>query len=402
MRHLVVPTLAFVVLLTAGCECTVVRPPPDGGRFDAGGVDGSTPPRDTPRIDAPFDPFDPDASCGATAIPTTRIPGSMLIVFDRSSSMNDPASGSSGPSRWDVSEDAINSVLASTSDDLNVGLLFFPTGMGDECNVTIGPGVPPVPMAPLGTNRAAIRSQLTMTPGGGVTPVFDALRAGYQYLDSLDTAGPRGLILVTDGENNCDTATEASVLAEARERQDTFGTLTYAIGLDNSSSFLSTLALNGGTRRSDTCIGDCVADPLTCSMTSPCPTGMGPCLLGFCVMSGGRTGECCHYDVSSAGFRDELATALEEISEAFLDSCIFELPRGADPTMFDPGLVNVGVTFAGESRTVVGRSSDPATSSWDFTSPEHEAIVIQGTLCDRLLMSEATVEIVLGCPTIVF
>jgi hypothetical protein len=326
----------------------------------------------------------------------------MLLVFDRSASMNDPASGMSGPSRWDVSESAINSVLATTADDLNVGLLFFPTGTAPECDVVLAPGVPQVPMASLGTNRAAIMSQLTMTPSGGVTPVFDALRAGYAYLDSLDTAGPRGLILVTDGENNCDGRTEDSILAEARERHDVQGYLTYAIGLDNSSSFLSTVALNGGTRRTDTCIGDCVADPITCSMTSPCPAGMGPCLLGLCVTSGGRVGECCHYDVSSAGFMAELTAALEEISRAFLDSCIFELPRGADPTMFDPGLVNVGVTFAGEPRRVVGRSTDPMTDSWNFTSADNEAIIIQGALCERLLMSEATVEIVLGCPTILF
>lgn len=355
-----------------------------------------------PRVDAPFDPFDPDASCGAAAIPTQRIPGSMLIVFDRSGSMNDPASGSSGPSRWDVAEEAINAVLATTSDDLNVGLLFFPTGVDPECDVTLAPGVPAVEMGPLSTTRAQIMSQLAMTPDGGVTPVFDALRAGYAYLDTLTTEGPRGVILVTDGENNCDGNTEASILAEALERRTSYGYLTYAIGLDNSSSFLSTLAFNGGTPRTPTCVGECYTDTVACNMTTPCATGTGPCLLGMCLRSAMRVGECCHYDVSASGFRAELGAALEEISQAFLDSCIFELPRGTDPTMFDPSLVNVGVTFTGESRTTVARSTDASVSSWNFTSDANEAVVIQGPLCERLLTSEATVEIVLGCPTILF
>lgn len=394
--------LALLVPLTAGCECTTTRPTPDGGRFDAG-VDGAVPPRDVMRSDAPFDPFDPDSACGAAAIPTTRIPGSLLLVFDRSSSMDEPANGTSGPSRWDVSEDAINGVLASAGDGLNVGLMVFPTGVGDACDVTIGPGVPHVPIAPLPVSRPAIAGLLAAGTNGGVTPIFDALRGGYQYLDSLDTEGPRGLILVTDGENNCDGATEASVLAEAREREEVFGYLTYAIGLDNSSTFLSTLAVNGGTRRNDTCLADCVAPPLRCSMTSPCPTGMGPCLFGFCASSGGMTAECCHYNVAASDFSTQLQAALDEIASAFLDSCVFELPRGADPAMFDPSAVNVGVTFEGESRTVVGRSTDPSTDSWNFTSTDNEAIVIQGALCDRLLGGgEATVEIVLGCPTIVF
>ena len=68
--------------------------------------------------------------------------------------------------------------------------------------------------------------------------------------------------------------------------------------------------------------------------------------------------------------------------------------------MFDPGLVNVGVTFEGEDRTVLRRSSDPAVDSWNYVDDTHESILIQGDICDRLLDGSAVVEIVLGCPTI--
>lgn len=68
--------------------------------------------------------------------------------------------------------------------------------------------------------------------------------------------------------------------------------------------------------------------------------------------------------------------------------------------MFDPDRVNVGITFDGEPRQVLPQSGDPATDSWNYTTPEQDAIVIQGPICERLRMSAAEVEIVVGCPTL--
>ena len=62
--------------------------------------------------------------------------------------------------------------------------------------------------------------------------------------------------------------------------------------------------------------------------------------------------------------------------------------------------MNVGVTFEGESRTVLRRGSDGTMDSWNFVDTDNETLVIQGDICERLLDESATVEIVLGCPTI--
>jgi hypothetical protein len=104
--------------------------------------------------------------------------------------------------------------------------------------------------------------------------------------------------------------------------------------------------------------------------------------------------------VSSGGFDTEFRRALAEISSRFLDSCVFRVPRPANPADFSPTLVNVGVTFDGDARIVVPQGSDPTEDSWHYTDTEYSSIEIEGELCDRLRTESATVEIVLGCPTI--
>lgn len=398
---------------------------------DGAGVDGSmmmSVDAAEPLRDAGFfDPFEADGGCGTAAIPTVRVPGSLLLVFDRSTSMNETPGGDEAgggdPSKWDQARNAVNSVLAGLSDELSMGAMLFPTGSGEECDPRLGPGVPQVPISPLSTSRGAIMGALSGRPGGGVTPIFDALRTGYDYLDTLDSPGQRGLVLVTDGAENCDRDDRDDVLALVTDQRAMNNYLTYAVGLTTSNATLSTIASNGGTPRNDTCLAECTTP--TCTSDPDCP-GAGTCTTpipgfpGFCgcttdadcpaplnCMSlpfiGNQcagTPNCCPYDASEGDFEAEFEAALSEIASRFLESCVFDLPRGSDPSMFDPALVNVGVTFDGESRNVLGRSTSPGVDSWSFVTDEHEAIIIQGPICDRLLSESATVEIVLGCPTI--
>lgn len=401
-------------------------------------VDGSMMGTDStvPRRDGGFiDPFDPDGGCGSTAIPTTRVPGSLLIVFDRSGSMSTEV-GSGTSTRWDLATAGINSVLGGISDELSAGLMLFPDD--GDCGVD---ATPVVPVAPLSTSRMPIMNALGATGPGGNTPAFAALLAGYDYLDTLSSPGQRGIVLVSDGGETCDFEDRDTVFARVQMEHDRKNRLTFAVGLDYADNNLSTIAFNGGTPRNPTCLpmctsgsclgtadcggapcvqplagvagfcscrndGDCVA-PQTCeapAVTIPCtlfPPGPARdiCESGNALRCEGDS-NCCHYNAAASDFRAEFETALGEIARRLLDSCVFDLPRGSDPSTFDPSQVNVGVTFGAEMRTVLGRSSDSGVDSWDFTSDAHESIIIQGPICDRLLMESATVEIVLGCPTI--
>lgn len=376
-----------------------------GGGADTGSdamMSVDAPVTDTPFPDTgpPLDPFDPANGCGATAIETQVLPGSVLLAFDQSASMQGDTAGNRpperGPSKWTLATEAITSVLASMPDELNVGLLLFPDpGGGSECSVA---PTPQVGVAPLATTRAMINSTLARSPNGGQTPAIAAVNAGWEYMLPLPLPGERGVILVTDGGETCDTepSDTSGFHMQARTNDLAFGVSSYAVGLTTTNNLLSGLAFNGGTARSETCMPMCTTNGERCMSNAEC--GGGTCfnlpIVGQ-TCTGGPSGECCHYDISEAALRDEFEMALREIAESFLDSCVFELPNESD----DPALVNVGVTFDGEERRVLRRSDDPADDSWNYT-PTGDSIVIQGALCDELLAGDAVVEIVLGCPTI--
>jgi len=419
----------FLLALLTACSCDDDRIPGDaptrdmGSAFDLSGTDMMTVPRDFGM----YDPFDPDAGCGAATIPTERVPGSLILVFDRSGSMDEPASGDSGPTKWGLATTAINNALAGVSDELSMGLMLFPGSDGDACSVASDALL--VDVAPLSTTRGIISSTLAGTsPSGRETPIGSALRAGWAELDELDGRGQKGLILVTDGAETCETsqAERNAVLALATTENDASGYLTYAVGLNERNNFLSTLAFNGETPRNDTCMPECTAatcygaseceggqacnntsvlgipvpGTCQCTMDSHCPAGLSCNMFPIVGSTCEGPSNCCHYDAEGGSFESDFQTALEDIASRFLDSCVFEVPRdGVD--MFDPNLVNVGVTFEGEERTVLRQSSDSSMDSWNYTTPENDALIIQGPICDRLLMGSAEVEIVVGCPTII-
>ena len=381
--------------------------------------------------DSQIDPFDADASCGHAIIESERLPGSLLFVFDRSGSMDAaPTTGPGPPTRWSIAGDAVRAVLAEMDGDTNVGMLLFPP-QGSMCNVALGARVPQVPIAPLSASGAAITLELSRTPDGVATPIFDALRSGWSHLGALGARGERALVLVTDGRENCADDERDAVLAQATDELRTNGHLTFVIGLTQSNTELSTLALNGGTRRNDTCLGQCTTPSCVIDSDDPCPATGAACatfpdgetgsarVAGFCgcITSAdcpaGMTCEtaggdmvcagvpnCCHYNASVGRFEADFRAALDAIADVVTDTCIFDLPRGDDPSMFDPSQVNVRVTIGASPPEVIGRSSDPSVDSWAYASTDQRSIVIQGPLCDRIREGTATVEIVLGCPTV--
>ena len=162
---------------------------------------------DTPLPDSgpPPDPFDPASGCGAAAVETMQVPGSVLLAFDQSGSMAADVNGERPPigdSKWTLATNAINRVLTSMPDDLNVGLMLFPSPGSGDCNVD---PAPQVPIGPLSTTRTSIMSQLSGSPDGGGTPAIAAVEAAYRYIQPLPLPGQRGVILVTDGGESCQT-----------------------------------------------------------------------------------------------------------------------------------------------------------------------------------------------------
>jgi hypothetical protein len=428
--------VSLLCLNAAACSVgSTPRTDGSGGDLD-GGVrrDGAV-----NRPDGGFiDPFAPDGSCGSATIPTDRVPGSVLIVFDHSSSMDTAVGGST---RWNLAVDAINNAMSNMPDELSAGLLLFPQGTS-ECNV---PSAPSVPVAPLSTSRAQITAALeTANPDGVGTPMYAAIEAGYDYLATLTTPGQRGLIVVSDGANGCDTEDRDAVMMRVADEHAMNGYLAFAVGLDQNNNDLSTIAYNGGTKRNETCLAACTSE--SCLSDDDCPAG-GTCDLpdpifgiqppGFCgcetdanCVAPQTCGEdpadscvppippefcanlppatcegpanCCHYNAAGSTFQADFEAALDQIAQRFLERCVFEVPRGDDPSQFDFQYVNVGVTFTGEEREVLPqRPEGSPENSWFYTDDSHELLQIQGEICEELLQGGAVVEIALGCLTLI-
>lgn len=354
-----------------------------GGTTSSGGMGGST--GTGGELTGGFTsgggtPTGVDGGCGYAVYPTEREPGVLLLVFDQSCSMRECADGSTvdcnqcpTPSKWELARDAMQTVLTTLPDELRMGLILYPDGGAMGCAVAAGPHVAP---DELSTTRQPILNEFNITPDGGGTPTLPALELAYATLSQLNDAGNKAALLVTDGEWNCGGLNLSDLIFAAAEQAYTQnGFETYVVGIQDASPLLSHLAHVGGTDRVAGCNPDypslqfpfvegCANDPAT----------------------------CCNYTVGT-NVTVELVAALEQVASQLLTNCIFPVPKGDDPSQFDPGLVNVYVD--GE---IV--PPDP-NEGWTYTDGNADYIEIHGDLCEQLLNGEAdSVEIELGCPTI--
>lgn len=318
----------------------------------------------------------PDAGCGYAMIPTEREPGSLLLVVDRSASMDrntdDQDTGPGEDSKWDLAQQGVGDVLDQLPGDVSMGLLLYPKS-GDGCNVD---STPQVAIAPLNITRAAIKSGMGGLPWGD-TPTDKALRNAYDHLKTIPGSGNRGIVLLTDGAWNCGS-NDDTVYGLVQTAYQVDGILTFAIGIPGAADgALSHMAWLGGGANSATCNGKK-------------PDYMHPFQREDCEAVGD---ECCHHVIGGNSYVSDLTAALSEVASRFLTSCVFMVPKD-DPATFDPNLVNVFVD--GE---IIPQNPD---DGWTYVGGGTDALEIHGTTCEELLNGQADkVEIQLGCATYV-
>jgi hypothetical protein len=314
-----------------------------------------------------------------------REAGAILIVFDQSSSMSEDENGKKfgdngfnpATKKWKVTTAAVKDMLATLPKDTNLGMLLFPSELSDDyCKV---PATPQIQVAPLAQSGAAIQSRLsTQDPQGpgGVTPLAQALQAGHTYLKGLGgIQGQKAVLLVTDGAPSvlCGMA-DNETAAIAGEAYTKLNHPTFVIGLDGSApTLLSQTARNGNTDRFSGCNPKCGSDLFKNDLDT-----------------------CCHYVAEGGQTAAALSKALAEIASKFLSSCVFSVPKGQDPSTFDPGLVNVIVTQEGGTPQVLKQDGQ---DGWVYTGGGSDQLEIKGPTCEAILKNPSKVEILLGCPT---
>jgi hypothetical protein len=337
----------------------------------------------------------PDA-CAGNTVQATLKPAHMVLLIDRTGSMNCNAPPTqttpecevspkkkvtSEPSKWEITRDALISALGdlkSTSPTPSIGMALF--NKGDGCEI---PTQPDPAMALL--NDQHLGSLVTKLQGVtplGDTPIIGSVMHAYQYLAQQQVVGNKFLVLLTDGKETCDPTNKDLLIGAGNKVQEAtlVGIRTFVLGAPGSEaerSFLSSIAFKGQT----------ATDP-------NCDHGNADSTIGN-----------CHIDMTIGGnFSQQLSEALAKVGGAAL-TCEIDVPMD-DGGKADPDKVNV--SYIDDTNTEFpiykdvsdsGVGCDQMTdSAWRYTDDTKTRIVVCGPMCDQIKKDQnGSLSVQLGC-----
>ena len=319
------------------------------GSFGAGGPNGSFGPGPD---GAPFC----DTLYFAVAAPVRP---DILLVLDRSSSMNDDsnetscAGGCGAKSKWALLSAAIGRMVIDHP-SLNWGLA--PFGSDDACGVNAGVEVDVAPDA-----ASSIELALAATTPGGAAPTAAAILAASGYLHALPDSNPKYILLASDGRSGCATGGGAEAAADAANAVASAfqGRIpTFVVGMvpawdTTATGSLNLMADNGGQPSLGTANTFFTTDTIDAQLS------------------------------------------LLSSRSATVNPCVIPLPY----------LLAPGTSLAVSTTTADGQSvaipEDPLVG-WSFTSPDDSAVRISGSACPALESAADTqiaISYVCGPPT---
>jgi hypothetical protein len=155
----------------------------------------------------PCDPDPPTVTCGDQAPAFKRDQPDVLIVLDRSQSMNQGGT----PSKWTQAKTALDQVADNLFDDMRLGLAVFGGIGGGNC------GGPTLELT-LGVHEAAdIKASYAALDASSATPTRLALHDARTKNWLTDAADPqtatrsKNIVLITDGSPNCAVGHEGDI-----------------------------------------------------------------------------------------------------------------------------------------------------------------------------------------------
>jgi len=300
--------------------------------------------------------------CAAESHVPSMLPPDLLIVLDKSGSMNESTDNMMNclpptcDSKWVQVTAAINNVVGATAAKVNWGLKYFGDGSGNDlaCGVSAN-----VAVGIAANNAAPISQSIAMTTPGSNTPTRAGVAMAVEYLKTLKDPNPKYILLATDGQPNCAASTggrrgggattpdDAAAIA-AVKAAFTAGFPTFVVGISlggDSLDTLNSMAKEGGVP---------------------------------------STGATAFYSVAGT---NDLVKALESITGQ-IATCNY--PLAAASATNDPNSLTVHLN----GKTV---PQDPV-NGWDYTSPAHTAIKLFGSSCDAVTHdAKSKVEVFYAC-----
>jgi hypothetical protein len=199
------------------------------------------------------------ATCGGQKYNAQNVPPDLLILLDKSGSMDEQADGTQCPGmgmpcptqKWPQMVMGLNSVVGASADKINWGLAYFPSSGGSSSCTTAANAA--VAIAP--NNAGPIMASLAATETDGRTPTRSAVNNAVTYLQTLTSPNPKFILLATDGAPNCmpgagqSTASDAAGAVQAVSTAAMMGIPVFVVGIGNVAEFVQTLndmAVAGG------------------------------------------------------------------------------------------------------------------------------------------------------------
>lgn len=199
---------------------------------------------------------EPGSACGSVRLQATPLPSNLLVVLDRSCSMQQSGPTLQGKSKWEHAAGALSDLVANDPNRIRFGLELFPDVMGEACTMESGIDIPVSDTA-----SSSIRSVLTkardrndpLSPHQGpcVTNI-DTAMATAKSEPAFSKPGANYVLLLTDGmPSRCahgSTAAAASAtethISELRMRG--VGTFVVGFGSGTNPTHLDAFANAGG------------------------------------------------------------------------------------------------------------------------------------------------------------
>ena len=178
--------------------------------------------------------------CEGLSVAAEPVAPNMLVVLDRSDSMNDEVGGES---KWDIAGEAMSLILTTYGDRVRFGLSMYASVTnpgGNACNpgdldVDVGDGT-----------ATAVQMAISNTDAATNTPIGSTLQARVGYSGLADTAHPNYILLLTDGAETCD-GDGVDAVQTLRAQTPEVKTFVVGFGGEVDEDSLNAMATEGGT-----------------------------------------------------------------------------------------------------------------------------------------------------------